>query len=239
MTALTGRTAVITGASSGIGAALARSFAGAGASVVLTGRRADRLDALAAELPGARAVPADVGDPTAVLAAAPDADLVVANAGTMSGAPFETADPVELQRMLDVNLAGTIATARAFAPALLGAAAAGRPADLVLISSTNATAAFGGWAVYGATKAAVSHLARNLRAEYGPRGVRVKLVEPGVTATELGAGMTDADSRAFLAGAREAIGALRPEDVAAAITYACAAPRSVNLAELVVVPTAQ
>ena len=204
---LAGRVAVVTGATSGIGAAVARRLAAAGASVVVTGRRADRLDALAAELPDVVAVAADVSARSAldpVVAAARElggADLVVANAGTMSGAPFEAGDAADWDRMLDVNLRGLLATGRAFAPGLLAAAAEGRAADLVLVSSANAHDVYPGWAVYGATKAAVSHLARNLRAEYGPRGVRVKRIEPGITATELGDDITHAPSREMVAQA--------------------------------------
>jgi NADP-dependent 3-hydroxy acid dehydrogenase YdfG len=242
---LAGRVAVVTGATSGIGAATARRLAAAGATVVLTGRRADRLDALAAELPNAVAVAADIGVPGALDPVVANArelggvDLVVANAGTMSGAPFEESDPADWDRMLDVNLRGLLATSRAFAPSLLAAAEAGGAADLVLVSSANAHDVYPGWAVYGATKAAVSHLARNLRAEYGPRGVRVKCVEPGVTATELGDDIAHAPSRDMLMQARAAIGALDSDDVATAIAFAVALPPAVNVAELLVVPTRQ
>ena len=100
---------------------------------------------------------------------------------------------------------------------------------------------FPNYGVYGATKAAVAHLTRNLRAELGPRGVRVKTVEPGLVATELGDrhAATTRRQRGARAAARARSSRSTPADIAAAIAFAVAAPARVNLAELVVVPTAQ
>ncbi len=162
-----------------------------------------------------------------------------ANAGAMLAAPFETADTDEWDRMLDVNLRGLLLTARAFVDDLLGAADRGEPADLVLTGSIGSRLTFPTYGVYCATKAAVAHLARNLRVEYGPRGLRVKNVEPGLTATELGDDMADADGRRVLTDMRARVPSLAPDDIAAAIAFAVAAPAHVNIAELVVVPTAQ
>jgi NADP-dependent 3-hydroxy acid dehydrogenase YdfG len=245
---LTGRTAVVTGATSGIGAATARRLAADGAAMAIVGRREHRLGDLADELgtDGVVPVAADVSDPDAFDEAAATirselgpVDLVVANAGAMLAAPFETADVAEWDRMLDVNLRGLLRTGRAFVDDLLAAAAAGRPADLVLIGSIGSHLVFPNYGVYTATKAAVAHLTRNLRAELGPRGVRVKNVEPGLVATELGDDMTDASGRAVLADMRAAIESIAPEDIADAIAYAVAVPANVNIAELIVLPTVQ
>jgi NADP-dependent 3-hydroxy acid dehydrogenase YdfG len=245
---LTGRVAVVTGATSGIGAATATALVADGAAVALVGRREERLDELAVLLDGAGvvAIAADVSDPAALARVAETVraqlgriDLVVANAGVMLGAPFEEADPAEWDRMIDVNLRGLLHTARVFTPDLLAAAADGRPADLVHVSSIAGHLAFPNYGVYSATKAAVSHLTRNLRTELGPRGVRVKTVEPGLVATELGDDMAHDAGRAMLAGMREQIASLEPGDIADAIAYAVAAPPRVNVAELIVVPTAQ
>ncbi|WP_211763349.1 SDR family oxidoreductase [Kutzneria sp. CA-103260] len=241
---LKSRIAVVTGASSGIGAATALRLAEGGASVALLGRRADRLTELAEKIGDrALAVPVDVTDTAAVTEAVQVVrqrlgrpDLVVANAGVMLGAPFDTGEVSEWDTMLDVNIAGLLATARGFVDDLTSAAADGR-ADLVLVGSSASKLVFPGYAVYSATKAAVNQLGRILRAELGPRGVRVSTIEPGITATELGADMADATTRAALGEMRAAIEMMRPEDIAEAIAFGASAPARVNLAELLIVPT--
>jgi NADP-dependent 3-hydroxy acid dehydrogenase YdfG len=245
---LAGRVAVVTGATSGIGAATARRLAADGASVALIGRRDERLRDLVAELEGAASVPiaTDVTDPEALERLAETVrvelgpvDLVVANAGVMLAAPFEQADTAEWDRMLDTNVRGLVHTGRAFARDLLDAAAEGGPADLVFVGSIAGHQVFPNYGVYGATKAAVAHLTRNLRTELGPRGVRVKNVEPGLVGTELGDDMQDASIREALSDWRSDIGALSPDHIADAIAYAVAAPPQVNVAELIVLPTTQ
>jgi NADP-dependent 3-hydroxy acid dehydrogenase YdfG len=248
---LAGRVAVVTGATSGIGAATARRLASDGASVALVGRREERLRDLAAELGdstdvGVTRAAVDVSDRDALEAAAAAirgelgrVDLVIANAGVMLAAPFEDADTAEWDRMLDTNVRGLLATGQAFAKDLIAAAAGGGPADLVHVGSIGSHEVFPNYGVYGATKAAVAHLTRNLRAELGPRGVRVKNVEPGLVGTELGDHTSDAALRKSLRTWRDEIGPLPPEDVADAIAFAVAAPPRVNVAELIVLPTAQ
>ncbi|MGK8555997.1 SDR family oxidoreductase [Nocardia gipuzkoensis] len=244
---LTGRVAVITGASSGIGAATARQLARSGAKVALLGRRKDRIEELAAEIGAdALAVVADVGDQQSVRDAAATVraafgpvDLVVANAGVMLAAPFESALTDEWDQMVGTNINGLLYTGRAFIDDLLAAASAGKQADLALVGSIGGHTVFPNYAVYTATKAAVAHLTRNLRAEFGPRGVRVKNIEPGFVGTELGAGMQDEQQRAGLEQWRTQIPILEADDIADAIAYVVATPKHVNVAELIVVPTQQ
>jgi NADP-dependent 3-hydroxy acid dehydrogenase YdfG len=248
---LAGRVAVVTGATSGIGAATARRLASDGAAVAILGRREERLRDLAAELrDDAEAeiarFTADVSDRDAVERTAEAirgrlgrVDLVVANAGVMLPAPFEEADTSEWDRMIDTNVRGLLATGRAFANDLIAAAAEGGPADLVHVGSIGGHEVFPNYGVYGATKAAVAHLTRNLRAELGPRGVRVKNVEPGLVRTELGDQASDAALRETLATWRDEMGALPAADIADAIAFAVAAPARMNVAELIVLPTVQ
>ncbi|WP_443073594.1 SDR family oxidoreductase [Streptomyces sp. NBC_01429] len=244
---LAGRVAVVTGATSGIGAATARRLALGGADVALMGRREDRLTELAKELRPAASgqilpLTVDLADPHAITRAAESVrsalgrvDLVVANAGSMLGAPFETADTAEWDRMLDVNLRGLLLTGRAFADDLLSAAEDG-PADLVHIGSIGGHSLYPNWSVYCATKAAVAHLTRNLRVELGPRNVRVHNIEPGVTVTELGDDMLDDDMRTALAQMRTGTRPLSAEDIAESVAFTVSAPAHVNIAEMVVVP---
>lgn len=247
---LAGRTAVVTGATSGIGEATARQFAAAGASVALVGRREDRLDALSTELQegGATvfAVAADLarqGTAAELAARVRDGlgpvDLVVANAGVMLPAPFASADQAEWTQTLDINVRGLLETGQAFAADLLAAGADGRPADLVHVGSIGGHMVFPTYAVYCATKAAVAHFSRNLRAELGPKGVRVRTVEPGFTDTELDTHVRGDAAQAELAEMLQAVGRMSPHAIASAITYSSSAPASVNVAEMVVVPTKQ
>ncbi|QYN33257.1 SDR family oxidoreductase [Pseudonocardia sp. DSM 110487] len=242
---LAGRIAVVTGASSGIGAATARTLAASGARVAVLARRTDRIEVLAKEIDGI-AVPADVTDPASLARAADTIraelgrpDLVVANAGVMLGAPFATAEPVEWSAMVDTNVGGLLNTGKAFVDDLIAAAADGGPADLVHVGSVASHEVFPGYAVYSATKAGVAALTRGLRRELGPRGVRVRAIEPGVTESELGDTMLDVEGRETLAQIRREIGPIPASDIAEAIAWSAAAPARVNVAQLIVLPTAQ
>ncbi len=236
------RTAVITGAASGIGAATARRLVASGARVALIARRADRLQALADELgDAALAVPADVTDPEALDAAAAvieerfgAVDLVVANAGVMLPAPVGELRVDEWRRMIDLNLVGVLETVRVFLPALERGGG-----DLVLISSLGARVTFPGYAVYGATKAAVSYLADAWRAELAPRGIRVTAIEPGLTHSELAGNVTHAGQADELAGMFNQIPALSAEDVADLVAYAVALPAHASVPRLSILPARQ
>lgn len=243
---LTGRVAVVTGASSGIGAATARALAAGGAKVALLARRRDRLDALADELGShALALTADV-ETTDGLADAADAvaarlgraDLLVANAGIMQPVAFERLTEGDWRRELDVNVSGVLATIHAFLPALLAAAEDGT-ADVVTTSSIAARVRFPGYAVYGATKAAVTALAEGLRVDLSPRGVRVTNIEPGLVATELQGNVADADHHVALETWLADVPPIEARHVGELIAYLTSRPKDVNVPQLTILPTHQ
>ncbi|MFE0459514.1 SDR family oxidoreductase [Kitasatospora sp. NPDC058965] len=247
---LGGRVAVVTGASSGIGAATAEKLAALGARVALLARRADRLEELATRIEkdggSALAIPVDVTDAAAVRAAADrirarfgSADLLVNNAGVMLPAPVEELATDQWQRQIDLNISGLMNVIGAFTPHLVAAAAERGVADLVNTSSIAAQNIFPTFAVYSATKAYVSHLSRHLRAELGAKQVRVSTVEPGIVETELQSHVTDAGAQQWLSHSRETMEWLAPQDVADTIGFLAALPPRANLQQVTIMPTGQ
>lgn len=249
---LNGRTAVVTGAASGIGAATARLLAVSGASVALLARREDRLKALALEIEeaGGRAlaVPADITDDASVAAAADlihadlgRVDLVVNNAGVMLPNPIDDGRLDQWTRMIDTNVTGALHVIRAFTADLIAAGAAGGSADLVDISSIGAHLVFPNYAVYGATKAAMTHLSASLRADLGPRDVRVTNIEPGPTETELGSHIDNPalSAEGPIGELFDQVGMMAAEEVADVVGYVTSRPRHVNLRQIVILPTRQ
>ncbi|TKV27401.1 SDR family oxidoreductase [Arthrobacter sp. NamB2] len=241
------RVAVITGAESGIGAATAAALHARGAAVALLGLDGRRLEEQRSRLPGdglSLAAVADVTDRHALSRARRHImdsigvpDLVVSNAGVMNGGPLRDADVHDMTQMIEVNVLGMLHTAQLFLPDLEEAAAGSRPSDLIFIGSIAGEVLFPNFSVYGASQAAIAQLARTLRAEIGPNGVRVKLVEAGVTLTRLGKGISDRAARRELEDLREIDLPLTPDEVADAVAFSATLPPHVNLSELTVVPT--
>ncbi|MGC5399028.1 SDR family oxidoreductase [Streptomyces sp. DT20] len=247
---LAGRTAVITGAASGMGAATARLLAAQGVRVALLARRAERLEELAGKITAdggrALAVGTDVTDQASVDAAAERVhaafgrvDLVVNAAGVMLPNPVDEGRTDEWQRMLDTNVSGALRVIRAFTADLVAAAAEGRTADLVNISSIGAHVTFPNYAVYGATKAALTYLSASLRTELGPRDVRVTNIEPGLTDSELAGHVDNTELSDQLDGMFDALGGLSSDEIADLIAYTTSRARHINLRQLVVLPTRQ
>jgi NADP-dependent 3-hydroxy acid dehydrogenase YdfG len=246
---LGGTVALVTGASSGIGAATAISLAAHGAAVALVARRKDRLEAVAAEINdrGGTAVPleADITDPeqatTAVARAVRELgriDTLVNNAGVMLLGPVADAPIAEWQQMIDLNVLGLLYCAHAALPHLLHAAeeAPRQVADMVNISSVAGRFARTGNGVYALTKFGIGAFSESLRQELARRYVRLCLVEPGATDTEL-AGHNRPE---VLDAIRSQIGAtIEAGDVADAITYIVTRPRHVAINELLIRPTEQ
>ena len=220
---------LITGASSGIGAATARHAAEAGYRLVFGARRLERLEELARELggpDGARAVRCDVtewDDQQALVRTALDAfgrlDVVFANAGFGAPRGFLESTPEHWKSMVLTNVYGAALTIRASLPALKESGG-----HLLLTSSVAGRRVLAG-SLYAATKWAVTAMGEAARQELNDTGVRVTLIEPGMVDTAFFDNRPD--------------GALDPEDVARAVMYAVAQPSHVDVNEILVRPTAQ
>jgi NADP-dependent 3-hydroxy acid dehydrogenase YdfG len=236
--------ALVTGASSGIGAATARALAANGATVALAARRKDRLDALATEI-GGLAIEADLTDREQAEAAVERSarelgrlDIVINNAGVMLLGPIADAPVEEWDRMIELNLQGLLYVAHAALPHLFRAAELEprRVADLVNVSSVAGRRVGAGGGVYQLTKHGVGTFSEALRQEVTARHVRSSLVEPGSTESEL-ATHVRAEVRDQLPPSDIQI--LGAEDIADAILYIVTRPRHVAVNEILVRPTEQ
>jgi NADP-dependent 3-hydroxy acid dehydrogenase YdfG len=167
------------------------------------------------------------------------ADLLFNNAGVMLSGPTSELRTDDWQRMIDLNVTGLMNVVGAFVPQLERAAAERGVADLVNTSSVAATGVFPSFAVYCGTKAYVSHLSDNLRADLGPKGVRVAVVEPGFVRTELQGHVDDAPSREWLEATFATMEVLEAADVAETVAFLVSRPPRVNFRRLTVMPTAQ
>jgi short-subunit dehydrogenase len=211
---LAGRSALLTGATGGLGRAMAKALAARGAVLLLSARKADALEALAAELPGEghRVLPADLAEPGAaerLAAEAGEVDVLVANAGLPGAGWLAEFTPEQVKRALRVNLEAPMLMAQALFPAMVERGSG----HLVFISSLSGKAASPRSAIYNATKFGLRGFALGLRADLGPKGIGVSLVSPGFIR---GAGMF-AD-----AGAKPppGMGTGTPEQVGAAVVKA-------------------
>lgn len=232
---------LITGASSGIGAGIARELAGAGAKVLLGARRTDRLDALAAELRVAGGVvetaALDVTDRADMQAFAQRAldlwgriDVLINNAGIMPLSPMSAGKLDEWERMVDVNIKGVLWGIGAVLPAMERQGAG----QIINIGSIGALQSVPTAAVYCGTKFAVRAISDGLRQE-SPT-VRVTCVNPGVVESELAATITHAETMAFMDEYRAI--ALQPSDIARAVRQLIDAPSTVDTSEITIRPTA-
>jgi NADP-dependent 3-hydroxy acid dehydrogenase YdfG len=244
---LHGKVAVVTGASSGIGEATALQLAGAGASVALGARRADRLEQLVRRIEGsggrALAIETDVTDEqqagTLVARARSELgglDILVNNAGVMLLGPVAGADTSEWRRMVDVNVMGLLYCTHSALPVM----AEQGSGHIVNVSSVAGRIASMGTAVYNATKWAVGAFSEALRQEALHVGVRVSLIEPGVVMTELADHVTNPLAKQAIERIRaEMKSPLEASDIADTILYALSRPAHVSVNELLVRPTEQ
>jgi NADP-dependent 3-hydroxy acid dehydrogenase YdfG len=240
--------ALVTGASSGIGEATALALAAEGARVALAARRRDRLEALATRIRAsggdALVLEADVTDEAQARRIVDDTvghfgrlDTLVNNAGVMLLGPIPDADVGEWKRMLDLNVSALLYCAHAALPHLQRAAS-GEPrrvADLVNVSSTAGRSARAGAGVYNATKFAVNAFSEALRQEVTKKHVRVSLIEPGMTETEL-----RSHNRPAIQEKLESLEhRLQASDIADAIAYVVTRPWHVAVNEMLIRPTEQ
>lgn len=237
------QTVLITGATAGFGAATARRFVRSGWQVIATGRRADRLEALADELGRERVAiaPFDVRDAAAMdaaLAALPegfrDVDVLVNNAGLALGtAPAQKADLAQWKTMIDTNITSLVTLTHRLLPALIA-----RKGMVVNVSSIAATYPYPGSNVYGGTKAFVQQFSLGLRSDLHGTGVRVTSLEPGLALTEFTLVRTSGNhdaSDTLYKGAHPLTG----DDIAEAIFWVASLPPHVNINRLEMMPVSQ
>ena len=230
MAELQGKIAVVTGASAGIGAATARALVAAGAIPVLVARRADRLEALAAEIGGAACALdlADEGAPAALLAFVERrfgrADIAVHNAGILHTGTYADFDLAMLRPMIAVNYESVVRSSNLFAQAMQAQGGG----QIINISSIGAGIRAAGAGIYGGLKQALEMFTDALRIELAGSGVKVGLVAPGTTSTEIFAPMKAKGQP----GWDSYIPALHPEDVARAVLFMAQQPSHANVARV-------
>jgi NADP-dependent 3-hydroxy acid dehydrogenase YdfG len=248
---LSSTVAVVTGASSGIGEATALALAAEGATVAIVARRADRLESLAKRIvsvgPEPIVIPADLTDASEaprligeVVAKAGRLDILINNAGVMLLGPVSGAPLEEWKEMIDINIRGLLDCAHAALPHLLDAAERDprRVADMVNISSVAGRTVNSGSGVYNLTKHGVGAFSEALRLEVTRRHVRVGLIEPGATKTEL-VEHNRPEIREVVARRFGDMPRLEASDISDAIVYMVTRPRDVAINEILIRPTEQ
>lgn len=226
------KTALVTGATSGIGRAMALALAREGHPVIALGRNAAALAELAAEASGIEPLSLDLTDPAAVATlAGREIDILVNNAGTMpKPGPFDTMTAAEIDQTIAVNLSAVLALTHAVLPQMR----ARKTGHIVFTGSTAGHAPGANFAVYSASKAAIAAFATALRGELSADGIRVTELVPGRVETALYSSVLSEDTRsAMYAGDAS----LQPEDVAEALVAVLKLPQRADVARLDIVPT--
>jgi NADP-dependent 3-hydroxy acid dehydrogenase YdfG len=241
---LSGKIALVTGASSGIGEASAIALAEAGASVAVSARRADRLTGLVARIEAAGgtalALPGDVAIEADAVAAVESTiahfgriDILINSAGILAAGGIEAASTEEYRRVIDVNLMGTVYTCKA----ALGPMKAQGAGDIVNISSQAGKKATPGMNAYGASKHALNAMTDSMRQEVGGFGIRMCCLMPGATATEVASGVSDPVARAAMHAHVTKDGAVTAGEIAAGVLFVVSMPRHVNIDLISMRPT--
>ncbi|MBC2667701.1 SDR family oxidoreductase [Novosphingobium piscinae] len=238
------KVALITGGGSGIGAAAARALSAHGATVAITGRRRDRLEAVVAAITSAGghavAIQSDVADETSACAAVAEAvaqlgrlDIVINSAGVNEAGGIGTLDLAGWRKVIDINLWGTIYTCKAALPHLRAAGGG----DIINISSTAGRRAAGLFASYATSKHAVNGFTESIRQELGGENIRVCVIEPGATETEIAGSVSDPAWAAMMQQHVSKAGAMQADDIAEAIIFTLTLPRRANVSQLLIRPT--
>ena len=241
---LAGKTALVTGASSGIGAAAATTLAEAGVTVALAARRKDRLDALVTKIEAAGgkaiALPGDVADEEVAKWVVAETlqrfgrlDILVNSAGIIDSGGLENTDTARWRRVLEINLLASMYTSRA----VIGPMKAQGGGDIINISSIAGRRAAVLFNAYSASKFGLTGMTEALRQEVGRQGIRVCIIEPGATTTEVSKGVMDPTFRKFIHEHVSKEGAMLPEDVAAAILFVVSLPPRANVSQILIRPT--
>ncbi|MCE7795442.1 SDR family NAD(P)-dependent oxidoreductase [Sphingobium sufflavum] len=241
---LSGKVALVTGASSGIGEGIALSLAEAGATVAVSARRADRLEQLVAKIEAAGgkalALPGDMVDEAVAtvtveqtIAQFGQLDILVNSAGIMQVGGIENANTAEYRRTMDINLFGTLYTCKAAIGHMKGRGTG----DIINITSLAGRKTGGIVNGYSASKHAANAMTDSMRQEVGGFGVRVSILMPGATESEVAESVSDPNFKSYLQNHVSKEGVVQPSDIGDTIVLMCALPRRAHISEVTVRPT--
>jgi NADP-dependent 3-hydroxy acid dehydrogenase YdfG len=241
---LSGKVALVTGASSGIGAGIALELARAGATVALAARRADRLAGVVAEIEAlggkALALAGDMTVEAEAVKAVEDTvaqlgriDILINSAGVMQAGGIENVDFEEYRRVFDINVFGTLYCSSAAVKHMLAQGGG----DIVNITSLAGRKGGPQTSAYSASKHAANSMTDAMRQELGNRNIRVSILMPGATASEVADGISDPNWRAAIQAHVSKDGAVQPSEIGETIAFMLSLPRHVNISEITVRPT--
>jgi NADP-dependent 3-hydroxy acid dehydrogenase YdfG len=241
---LTGKVALVTGASSGIGAATALELAKAGATVALSARRADRLAGLVEQIEAlggkARALAGDMMVEAEAIKAVEDTvaafgriDILINSAGIMQAGGIEGANLAEFRRVYEINVFGTLYTCAAAVPHMI------RQGEGDIVNITSLAGRKGGpqTNAYSGSKHAANSMTDAMRQELGGKNIRVSILMPGATSTEVGDSISDPNWRQAIQAHVAKDGAVKPEEIGQTIVFMLSLPRNAHISEISVRPT--